>query len=98
MTNPTLKARYIGDTPIAMPHLVDHERPETAKATAEWEEGGRVGVNPHVLVNKGDVIPIDRYSATERADFEVVGAKRKPRKPRKPAVSPPATEAPPEKE
>jgi hypothetical protein len=96
MTNPTVKARYIGDTPIAMPHLVDHDRPDTAKATQEWEEGGREGVNPHVLVSKGDVIPIDRYSATERADFEIVGAK--PRKPRKPRAKAAAAKTEPEKE
>jgi hypothetical protein len=96
MANPTVKARYLGDTPIAMPHLVDHDRPETAKATKEWEEGGREGVNPHVLVSKGDVIAIDRYSATERDDFEIVGAK--PRKPRKPRTKAPATATETEKE
>jgi len=92
MANPTVKARYLGDTPIAMPHLVEHDRPQTAKATQEWEEGGREGVNPHVLVSKGDVIPIDRYSATERSDFEIVGAKRK--RPTKPKTEPVATTEP----
>lgn len=67
-----VQARYLGDTPVVMPDLLERERPDAEGAVAEWIEGGQVGINPHCLVSKGDVIPLDEGSAEGRDDFAVV--------------------------
>jgi hypothetical protein len=70
-----VQARYLGDTPVVMPGLLELDRPETDEAEAAWVEGGQVGINPRCYVAKGDVVPIDDYSAEGRADFEPVKPK-----------------------
>lgn len=66
----TVTARYLGDTPIAMPHLVEVDR--NAQDFKTWVQGGAEGLNPRCLVIKGDEIPMDKQSAEGRDDFEVV--------------------------
>ncbi len=91
-------ARYLGDTQVQMPDLgfrerccqAEHSRSKESKsyekAHAAGEEG--LGTHPHVTLNHGDVILLDRWSAVGRDDFEIVeksGAKKAPE--RAPAVA-----------
>jgi hypothetical protein len=68
-----IHARYIGDSDQIFPHLKDGPRcclPENQRE-ATVDEDGNLPTNP-VLVKKGDVILLDRYSAEGREDFEIV--------------------------
>lgn len=70
-----VKARYLGDIQVVMPHLADIEQPDREEAYAAWVEGGAEGLNPRCVVDPGDVIPLDRFSAEGRSDFEIVTAR-----------------------
>ena len=77
-------ARYLGDSEVLMPDLARRERCCQAgnlheEETNAWLRGDpengvppEHGVNPHVLLRKGDVILLDRYSAQGREDFEIL--------------------------
>lgn len=108
-------ARYLGGSQVTMEDLVGRPRccqkknhREDLGPMAVDEEGQRV-TNPHTVLNQGDVILLDRFSAEGRDDFEVLDDSGKPkRKGRKkagggsrsrakgkPAETPPASEPPP---
>lgn len=73
-SNDVVSARYVGESPMAFPHLDD---PRFARSEGEYDAGDWTpasgDTNPAVMVENGDVIRIDRYSAEERGDFEIVG-------------------------
>lgn len=67
-------ARYLGDTPVVFKHLASQLRccqSENHREENEYDELGQL-VKGNALVCKGDVILLDRFSAEEREDFEIV--------------------------
>lgn len=83
-------ARYVGGTTVVMPDLVGRARCCDSTNHRSDDDEGRP--NPHTLLEHGDVILLDRWSAENRDDFEVVdepkpGRKTAARKPPKAAMS-----------
>jgi hypothetical protein len=78
-------AKYLGGTAQVMPSLADHPRccQDGNQREAFDAEGREIRPNPRVVVEHGDVILLDRFSAEERVDFEVVEAP-KPKAPKSP--------------
>lgn len=79
-------ARYLGGSTVVMPGLVG--RPRCCKDHPENERPGEKEPgkpDPHATLERGDVILLDRYSAENREDFEVLDAT--PRKSRKKAAA-----------
>jgi hypothetical protein len=87
-----VKARYLGGSPIVMPHLEGGLGPHAGESYVTRADGERefrpidediaegeevVIVDAGALVVTGDVITLDRESAEGRADFELVGGKPK---------------------
>lgn len=81
-------AKYLGDSPVVMPRLAGRDRccRKENQRPAEAPEGETL--KPHTLLEHGDVVLLDRYSAEGRDDFELVTEDEKA-KPKKPASSPP---------
>ncbi|MFL5736658.1 MAG: hypothetical protein ACJ76P_04895 [Actinomycetota bacterium] len=69
-------ARYTGDSPQVMPDLMSRDR--CCKAKNQREDDPNGNPNPRALIEKGDVILLDRYSAEGRPDFELVEHSHKP--------------------
>jgi hypothetical protein len=65
-----VQARYLGDTPVVFPHLAETDFRQ--KEFAAWLEAGAEGFNPRCYIQKGDAFPVDRHSAEQRSDLEVV--------------------------
>lgn len=80
-------ARYLGTSPVVMPGLAGRDRCcKDENQRAAEPEGGET-LKPHSLVEHGDVVLLDRYSAEGRDDFEIVephieepASKARPRK------------------
>jgi hypothetical protein len=66
-------ARYLGDTDVVFPHLIEGPRccREENHRELERDEEGNLVTAP-ALVKPGDVFLIDRYSAEGREDLEVL--------------------------
>jgi hypothetical protein len=73
-------ARYDGDTPVVMTDLAnrdrccqdENQREEAHEAWVATPPDERTGPDPHALLQKGDVIRLQRWSAEGRADFTVL--------------------------
>lgn len=70
-------ARYLGGTRVVMPDLAGRKR--CCEKENQRPDDPSARPNPKVLVETGDVILLDRYSAEGRSDFEVVAPEHKPR-------------------
>lgn len=78
MPKPTdlVHAKYLGGTTVVMPELAgrdrccqEHNQREYIPVDPEDPQ-----LNPHTILQHGDVILLDRFSAEGRADFEIVDA------------------------
>lgn len=81
-----VKARYLGESVVLMRHLETLEGPHRGQLWVSRKSGDTEFVAPGglkdgdtilagdaaCLVAPGDVIPIDRHSAEEREDFELI--------------------------
>ncbi len=63
-------ARYLGDSPVVMPGLAGRDR--CCQKANQREGDTDDGIHMHTLLEHGDVILLDRFSAEGRADFEIV--------------------------
>lgn len=65
-------AKYLGDSAVVMPGLAGRDRccRKENQRPAEAPEGETL--KPHTLLEHGDVVLLDRYSAEGRDDFELV--------------------------
>lgn len=96
MTNPTklVHARYLGTGPVVMPDLFGRDRccrPENHRVDDPQAEP-----NPHTVLQEGDVILLDRWSAEGRSDFEVlkeVGSKEGAKRAKEPKTVEPEGDA-----